>query len=391
MASGYIFRLCGVRREQIRIQAVTDASLYALTRASANCGLNRVMKNCHDIESGSPAAAGRDAGGRAVGVFRPCGRGADRAPGGRGAEELGRPRRWPRATPRWPAVGASASRRRARYAAQLVGAHADEIALVPNTTAGISLVAEGLDWRPGDNVVTLADEFPSNVYPWLNLASRGVETRRVPTDDGRLDLDELAAACDERTRIVSVSWVGFATGYRHDVERIVEIWRTSAAPGDARRDPRSGRVSARRARNAGRLPGGRRAQVDARARGGRPRLHPPRALDTVAAAGRRLAQRRPRTRLHAHRAEAEADRPPGTRAARRTWPACSAWARASTAAGSGHGARGGRDPGHHRPGLRAAGGRSGPRSSPTVGPNTAAAGSGPASSPSNCPAATRWP
>ena len=103
-------------------------------------------------------------------------------------------------------------------AARMIGAHPDEIALVANTTAGISLVAEGLDWRPGDNVVTLADEFPSNVYPWMNLASRGVETRRVPTDvSGRLDLERLAAACDARTRIVTVSWVGFATGYRHDV------------------------------------------------------------------------------------------------------------------------------------------------------------------------------
>jgi selenocysteine lyase/cysteine desulfurase len=109
-------------------------------------------------------------------------------------------------------------------AAQMIGAHADEIALVLNTTAGIGMIAEGLDWRSGDNVVTLADEFPSNVYPWLNLAGRGVQTRRVETDvSGRLDLDRLAEACDDRTRIVSVSWVGFATGYRHDVARIASI------------------------------------------------------------------------------------------------------------------------------------------------------------------------
>jgi cysteine desulfurase/selenocysteine lyase len=109
-------------------------------------------------------------------------------------------------------------------AAQMIGAHPDEIALVGNTTAGISLVAEGFDWRPGDNVVTLADEFPSNVYPWMNLATRGVETRRVPTEvSGRLDLERLAEACDERTRIVTVSWIGFATGYRQDVARIAAI------------------------------------------------------------------------------------------------------------------------------------------------------------------------
>jgi selenocysteine lyase/cysteine desulfurase len=109
-------------------------------------------------------------------------------------------------------------------AAQMIGAQPDEIALVGNTTSGIALVAEGLDWREGDNVVTFADEFPSNVYPWMNLAGRGVETRRVPTDvSGRADLEKLADACDARTRIVTVSWVGFATGYRHDVRRIAEI------------------------------------------------------------------------------------------------------------------------------------------------------------------------
>jgi cysteine desulfurase/selenocysteine lyase len=122
----------------------------------------------------------------------------------------------------WPDWAAGVERLR-EYAALLIGAQTDEIALVPNTTSGISLVAEGIDWRPGDNVVTLADEFPSNVYPWLNLASRGVQTRRVPTDDGRLDLDRLAAACDERTRVVSVSWVGYATGYRHDINAIAAL------------------------------------------------------------------------------------------------------------------------------------------------------------------------
>ena len=135
-------------------------------------------------------------------------------------------------------------------AARLIGADQDEIALVPNTTYGISLVAEGYPWQSGDNVVTLADEFPSNAYPWLNLESRGVETRRVPTEEGRLDLDALFAACDARTRIISISWVGYATGYRHDVDRIVErahergilvmldaIQGLGAFPFDVRRTP----------------------------------------------------------------------------------------------------------------------------------------------------------
>lgn len=108
-------------------------------------------------------------------------------------------------------------------AAGLIGAESDEIAFVHNTTTGIGLIAEGLPWQSGDNIVTLADEFPSNQYPWMNLASRGVETRRVPTDTGRLDLDRLADAVDARTRVVAISWVAYATGYRHDLQAVAEI------------------------------------------------------------------------------------------------------------------------------------------------------------------------
>lgn len=108
-------------------------------------------------------------------------------------------------------------------AADMIGAAPEEIALIGNTTAGINLVAEGFPWKHGDNVVTREDEFPSNQYPWLHLADWGVETRRIPTPGGRLDLDRLAAACDERTRIVSLSWVAYASGWRHDLVQLAEL------------------------------------------------------------------------------------------------------------------------------------------------------------------------
>lgn len=107
--------------------------------------------------------------------------------------------------------------------ARMIGAEPAEIALVRNTTEGINLVAEGFPWQPGDNVVTLADEFPSNQYPWMSLADRGVEARRVPTDEGIVDLDRLAAACDDRTRIVAVSWVSYSSGWRNDVDRLAAL------------------------------------------------------------------------------------------------------------------------------------------------------------------------
>ncbi len=109
-------------------------------------------------------------------------------------------------------------------AAGVLGAEPEEVALLSNTTAGINLVAEGFPWQPGDNVVTRADEFPSNQYPWLNLAARGVEVRRLPVgEDGSLDLDRLADACDARTRMVTLSWVAYANGWRHDLDEVARV------------------------------------------------------------------------------------------------------------------------------------------------------------------------
>jgi selenocysteine lyase/cysteine desulfurase len=108
-------------------------------------------------------------------------------------------------------------------AAAMIGAQPAEIALVPNTTSGISLVAEGLPWQPGDNVVTLANEFPSNIYPWMNLASRGVETRLVPVELGRVQLARIEDAIDQRTRVVTISWVGYASGWRIDQAEVAAL------------------------------------------------------------------------------------------------------------------------------------------------------------------------
>jgi selenocysteine lyase/cysteine desulfurase len=108
-------------------------------------------------------------------------------------------------------------------AAQILGAQPEEVALVRSTTEGINLVAEGLDWQPGDNVVTLADEFPSNLYPWMQLERLGVETRRVAVPATGPDLAAMAAACDRRTRLVSVSWVGYVSGWRHNLAELCEL------------------------------------------------------------------------------------------------------------------------------------------------------------------------
>ena len=106
--------------------------------------------------------------------------------------------------------------------AELIHCEKDEVALVPNTTAGINFVAGGYPWQSGDNVVLPEGEFPSNHYPWLNLASRGVDVKVVPRREGRVDVDDLIAAIDGRTKIISVSWVGYASGFRIDLPRLVD-------------------------------------------------------------------------------------------------------------------------------------------------------------------------
>lgn len=106
-------------------------------------------------------------------------------------------------------------------AARLIGASPDEIALVSNTSAGISTVAAGLRLAAGDNVVVPDGEFPANVYPWMALA--GVEVRRVPKREGRLLAEEVARLVDRRTRAVSVSFVDWLTGHRADLRSIGEV------------------------------------------------------------------------------------------------------------------------------------------------------------------------
>ncbi len=111
----------------------------------------------------------------------------------------------------------------------MLGAKLEEIALIRNTTEGINFVAEGYPWEAGDNVVTLAGEFPTNQYPWMNLSRRGVEVRRVPSTEGKMDTQRLKAACDRRTRILTVSWVSYSSGWRNDLDQLAEIAHNAGA------------------------------------------------------------------------------------------------------------------------------------------------------------------
>lgn len=118
-----------------------------------------------------------------------------------------------------------AAEARARTAA-LIGASPEEVAFVRSTSHGLAMVAEGLDWRPGDEVaVASAIEYPSNVYAWKHLADRGVRLREIRAVDGAVTPEAVEDAIGPRTRLVAVSSVQFASGHRTDVDAIGRLCR----------------------------------------------------------------------------------------------------------------------------------------------------------------------
>ncbi|MGE0082561.1 MAG: aminotransferase class V-fold PLP-dependent enzyme [Thiohalomonadaceae bacterium] len=118
--------------------------------------------------------------------------------------------------PRWMAVEA---RLREHLRTLLGAASSDDIALVKNTSEGLSFVAQGLPWQPGDNIVTTAQEFPSNRIVWESLRPQGVEVRLADVSGPDPEAALLTLA-DGHTRLLAVSAVQYASGLRMDLERL---------------------------------------------------------------------------------------------------------------------------------------------------------------------------
>ncbi len=115
-----------------------------------------------------------------------------------------------------------ATRSRARnLAAEMLCVDPRDIAFVRNTSDGIAAVAAGLEWRSGDNIVSFVGEFPANFYPWRRAHDdAGVELRLCREIEGRVDVEELLTMIDGRTRVVALSAVQYASGFKIDLERI---------------------------------------------------------------------------------------------------------------------------------------------------------------------------
>ena len=96
----------------------------------------------------------------------------------------------------------------------------EDIALLKNTSEALSVVAEGIDWKPGDNIVSSNEEFPSNRIPWQAQAEKGVEYRQIDITDIENAEKQLINACDDKTRLIAISSVQYGSGRRLDLELI---------------------------------------------------------------------------------------------------------------------------------------------------------------------------
>lgn len=124
-----------------------------------------------------------------------------------------------------------ATKNRARgLVAEMLGVRHEQIAFMRNTSDGFASIANGIGWRQGDNIVSFEHEFPANFYPWRMVRDRfGVELRLCREMNGRVDIDELISMIDSGTKLVAVSAVQYASGFKADLERIGRAARNADA------------------------------------------------------------------------------------------------------------------------------------------------------------------
>lgn len=112
---------------------------------------------------------------------------------------------------------------------RFIGAQPGTIAVLRNTTDGANAIAGGFPWQDGDEVILPDDEFPANAQPWLPLRRRGVNIHFIETARERLTPEVLRKHISARTKVVTVSWVSFKDGYRHDLAALAEIAHANGA------------------------------------------------------------------------------------------------------------------------------------------------------------------
>ena len=116
-------------------------------------------------------------------------------------------------------VASSAKRR----LAGLLNAKKNRIAWTENVSSGINILAQGLKWNKGDRIILNDLEFPSNVYPFMNLKKEGVEIDFVKSHEGRADAEDYEKLINPKTKLISISLVQFLSGYRADIKSLGEL------------------------------------------------------------------------------------------------------------------------------------------------------------------------
>ena len=113
-----------------------------------------------------------------------------------------------------------------RLCAEFIGAKPEEIALLGPTSLGLSLFANGMPWKSGDEVLCYHADYPANVYPWMELRRHGVKVRYLePAEPGAITPKLVERALGPQTRLVALASANFFTGYRIDVDAIGSLLR----------------------------------------------------------------------------------------------------------------------------------------------------------------------
>jgi cysteine desulfurase / selenocysteine lyase len=106
---------------------------------------------------------------------------------------------------------------------EMINCRGDRIAFLDNTTNGIIWLAQGVDWKPGDRIILNDVEFPANIYPFLQLKEKGVEVEIIKSTNGIVTAEEVIDAIKPETKLISISFVQFLSGYRIDLEKIGKV------------------------------------------------------------------------------------------------------------------------------------------------------------------------
>jgi cysteine desulfurase / selenocysteine lyase len=109
------------------------------------------------------------------------------------------------------------------FIGDMINCSGDRIAFLDNTTNGIIWLAQGIDWKVGDRIILNDVEFPANVYPFLQLKEKGVEVDIIKSTNGIVTAEEIINAIHPRTKLISISFVQFLSGYRIDLEKIGKV------------------------------------------------------------------------------------------------------------------------------------------------------------------------